>query len=338
MNIRNNVTILAALALVVVLSLAAAPVAQAADLIKAAMISGAERLDCLQNADDGWDFDVTGVVLCGGLGTSPANTLGVTALGLLEAHRLTHTAAFKAAAVETGDALKAMVPATCATPADRPVTANVLFLRELSKNAGPSYKTAAKDWFACITGDLTGKARADDRLDRRISQGNDNLGGWDVAFDVRVALAIGGAANKAYALAELKQVFARQADWDKETPAAGTAWEVLSKAHLLLAMKPVKTATTQIKAKIKEFTIDLLAAQLPDGSWASSSDSSTQLTAYAVLALDSVQQNVLTRAAVKDGVDFLLSQQLANGGFDDGTTAENSEVNSEVLQALKAAH
>jgi hypothetical protein len=49
-------------------------------------------------------------------------------------------------------------------------------------------------------------------------------------------------------------------------------------------------------------------------------------------------------------VAFLRSQQLLNGGFDDGcvdspvgncpngTPEENSEVNSEVLQALKAAH
>ena len=238
----------------------------------------------------------------------------------------------------TGDALKAMVPAACATPDDRPVTANVLFLRELSTNAGPSYKTAAKNWFACITQDLTGKARADERLQRRIDQDADNLGGWDVAFDVRVALAIdGGGAMKQYALAELKRVLDRQADWDKAAPATGTAWEVLSKAHLLLAMKPVRNATAQIKTKVAEFKDALLALQLPDGSWASSSDSTTQLTAYAILALDSYPNN-LTKAAVKAGVDFLLSQQLANGGFDDGTGAENTEVNSEVLQALKAAH
>ena len=81
MNIRKSITILAALALVVVLSLAAAPVAQAADLIKAAVTSGATRLECLQNADDGWDFDVTGDPCGGGPGPSPANTLGVTALG-----------------------------------------------------------------------------------------------------------------------------------------------------------------------------------------------------------------------------------------------------------------
>jgi hypothetical protein len=323
----------------VVLFLAVAPVAQAVDAIKIAVTSGAERLGCIQNADGGWDFDVTGLVSCppGGPGPSPSNTFGVTAHGMLDAYSLTHDPDYKASAVETGDALKAqqLLHAACATPDDRPVTANVLFLLDLSKKAGSSYKTAAKNWFACITADFTGKTRADERLQRRIGQGNDNLGGWDVAFDVRTALTIGGTTMKAYALAELAQVFARQADWDKTAPAADTFWDVLSKAHLLLAMEPVRTANALIKAKVHEFTIDLLAAQFPDGSWG---NGTTQTTAYAVLALDAYPQNSLTKAAVKAGVDFLLSQQLPNGGFDDGTGAENSEVNSEVLQALTAVH
>jgi len=326
----------------VVLSLAVAPVAQAVDASKLAVIAGADRLDCIQNADGGWDFDVTGLVSCppGGPGPSPSNTFGVTARGMLDAFSLKKDAHYKASAVETGNALKAqqLLHTACAGPADRPVTANVLFLLDLSKtlgSAGSSYKTAAKDWFACITADFTGTTRADDRLDRRIGFGQDNLGAWDVAFDVRTALTIGGSTMKAYALAELARVFARQADWDKSAPAADTFWDVLSKAHLLLAMAPVRTANAQIKAKILEFTSDLLAAQFPDGSWG---DGTTQTTAYAVLGLNSVPQNALIRAAVKDGVAFLLSQQnLGNGGFADGEGGENSEVNSEVLQALTAA-
>ena len=331
---------IAVLLAALVLSLAAAPVAHAVDTIKPAVDAGAVRLECLQNDDAGWDFDVTGApCVTGPTGPSPINTLGVTARGMLDAFNLTHKAPFKASAVATGNALKALqlTHAACATPADWPVTANVLFMVELSKKAGASYKTAAKNWFACITQDLTGKTRADERLDRRISQGNDNLGAWDVAFDVRTALAIGGPTMKAYALAELAQVFARQADWDKTAPAAGTFWDVLSKAHLLLAMKPVGTATPLIKSKIIEFTVDLLAAQNPDGSWGVG-DGSTQVTAYAVLGLDSLPQNSLTKAAVKAGVAYLLSTQFVNDGFDDGAGGENSEVNSEVLQALTAAH
>jgi hypothetical protein len=324
------------LAATVVLSLVAAPVAQAADPIKAAVVAGATRLDCLQNTDGGWDFDVAPGPGCAPGGSS-ANTFGVTALGMLDAFRLTKSATFKAAAVETGNALKTrqLAAAACAGPADRPVTADVLFLAELSANAGLSYRTAAKAWFACITQDFTGKNRANERLDRRIGQENDNLGGWDVAFDVRAALAIGGAPMRAYALAELAQVFARQADWDKTEPAADTFWDVISKAHLLLAMKPVATATPLIKSKINEFTIDLIAAQFPDGSWG---DGTTQTTAYAVLGLDGYRSNSLVNAAVNAGVAFLRSQQLLNGGFDSGDGDENSEVNSEVIQALKAAH
>jgi hypothetical protein len=130
----------------IVLSLAAAPIAQAVDAIKLAVDAGAVRLACIQNADGGWEFDVTGAPCLSGPGPSPSNTFGVTARGMLDAFILTHKAAFKASAVATGDALKTqqLTHAACATPADRPVTANLLFMVELSKKAGSSYKTAAK--------------------------------------------------------------------------------------------------------------------------------------------------------------------------------------------------
>jgi hypothetical protein len=324
-------------AVLLVLSLLAAPVAEAADPIKAALLQGSLRLGALQNHDGGWFF-LAGDSDCGaGIGASCPNTLGETALGLVAAYRITRDQATRAYAVLTGEGLKDRYTAAapCDTPEDRPFTADVEFLVELTKIAGDqSYRKIGKAWFTCITDAFpAASARADERID----QGIHNLGAWDAAFDIRAAWVEG---SRAYALAELQQVFARQADWDVQDPDC-PGCEILGKANLLKAMAPVKSRSAEIKLKVAEYLAALLDAQSADGSWFGD----TQITAYAVLGLRPYKTSGPTatkqrvKAAIDAAVGFLLfSQKNADGGYDDGFGHEVTEIDGEVLQALAAVH
>src|SRR5688500_819504 len=153
------------------------------DPIKDALNLGGTHLKNQQNGDGGWFFEV-GDADCGlGAGVSCPNTFGVTAMGLLDAFRVTKNLQVKAAAVETGDALVAKrnaAPVCDGNPgigADRPFTADVRFLAELTLTTGRAvYKNAAKSWFACVTSDFPVAAdRANNRINGRIAQGLNNL-------------------------------------------------------------------------------------------------------------------------------------------------------------------
>jgi hypothetical protein len=336
---------------VAALSFLAAPPAEAVDPIKNALAAGGNRLKNLQNGDGGWFFDV-GDTDCGSNvwpgGVSCKNTYGVTAMGLLEAFRVTKNAQLKAAALETGDALvdaHATSPGCDGVPGtggDRPFTTDVTFLAELTKTTTKAvYKNAAKAWFACVTLDFPSAAdRADNRIDGRHAQGLTNLGAWDAANDIRAAVALG---QRPYAVAEMKRVIQRRTFWDVDDPDC-SGCEILSKGWLLGAGATLKTDGT-IKTWLNAWRDDLLDAQEADGSW---NDGDTQTTAYVVigLAANPTGPNAAATAAITDaiadGVAFLIARQVAqgNGGFevvDGGGFPENTEVDSEALQALKAA-
>jgi hypothetical protein len=323
-----------------VVSAAPGPAMGATTLVKAAVAAGGAHLRALQNADGGWFFLADDVDCGAGSEISCPNTVGVTALGLVNAYRLSRVAALKPAAVISADALLATYGSTppcdglAETDSDRPFAADVVFLYEASRLTGlPKYRTAGRAWFGCVTQDFPDAAlRADERIEGRVAEGLDNLGPWDAAFDIRAAFLIPGL--KSYALAEAKRVLDRQGDWDKDDIDGCAGCELLSKAHLLLAMGPFRRATSQIKAKTAEFVAVLLAAQNADGSWAGGD---TQITAYAVLGLKPYATTKVIKNAVDRAVAFLLfERQTSAGGFDDGFGDEVTEVDAEVLQALAA--
>src|SRR5262245_29211455 len=272
------------------------------NLLKPAAAAGGAHLADLQNADGGWFFLADDTDCGAGAGVSCPNTLGVTALGLLQAYRLSRVPDLRTAAVYSADALldRHLSDPTCdgdaATDADRPFSSDIVLLWEISRATGlPKYRTVAREWFNCVTQDFPdAAARADHRIDGRIAQGLDNLGPWDAAFDIRAALRI--PRLKSYALAEITRILDRQSNWDDDSLVACPGCALLSKAHLLLAMAPVKRATSQIKAKTAEFVAFLVAAQHPDGSWMGGD---TQITAYAVLGL----QPYATTRDLKNAID-----------------------------------
>jgi hypothetical protein len=329
------------IAVVAIVTLLIAPRAEAgrSSLINAALQDGGERLEALQNADGGWFFTV-GDPDCGaGAGVSCPNTFGITGLGLIDAYRASKDPSFKAAALDTGNALVAKHAAapSCdgnpTTGTDRPFTVDVTFLLELSSiapsNPSKVFKKTAKDWFACVQQDFpTGDLRADNRINGRIAQGLNNLGEWDAALDIEAALAAG---LKAYALQEALQVIARQPDWDVATGCTGC--EILGRGLLLDVLKPLNGNAT-VKAAMEAWTADLIAAQLANGSWSDD----TQTTAYVLMGLDAARASSAVKKAIDKGLIYLFSQGIGNGGYfvATGDTDEVTEVDSEVLQALWA--
>lgn len=310
------------------------------DQIRDAMQAGGDQLVALQNADGGWFFFV-GDPDCGlGSGVSCPNTFGVTALGLVDSFRVVHDGDHRAAAMQAGDALVAKHAAAppCdgnpGTSADRPFTVDVTFLLDgLGRTAGNEkkvYRDVARSWFACVIADFPdGATRADNRINGRIGQGLTNLGAWDASLDVRAAVAV---RERAYALAEAKQIVAREPDWDvADLDCPGC--DLLSKGLFLAATETLRNDQSIRDARAR-WRDDLLAAQSLDGSWGGD----TQVTAYVVMGLAAMSQGHTTRDAINRAVEFLLSMQLLNGGFAAASASsdEYTEVDGEVLQALRA--
>ena len=73
----------------------------------ASIIAGADRLVATQNTDGGWEWNNPDTIPDG---TSGVNTFGVTALGLLDAYRLTGDSRYLVAAEVTGESLVLKVP------------------------------------------------------------------------------------------------------------------------------------------------------------------------------------------------------------------------------------
>jgi len=92
----------------------------------------------------------------------------------------------------------------------------------------------------------------------------------------------------------------------------------------------VKVNSTTYASSITSLKNNLETSQLASGCWdAGNSEGSAQDTAYAVLGLIAADDLL----PAKKGVDCLVTNQLANGGW--GTT-EYSETDSEALQAIAA--
>jgi hypothetical protein len=335
------------IAIAVVLLVATIAAASPGDPVRSAIDGAADRLVALQNADGGWFWYVDDPDCGLGPGVSCPNLFGVISLGLVEAYRVTHEVADLLAAIEAADALVARhddappCDGNPGTSADRPFTVDSSFLVDVSlvgkvgKIAGQAakkhYRKVARDWFACVKADFPSAAdRADNRIDGRAAQGYSNLGAWDASLDVRAALDVG---ESDYAVAEALQVITRAPDWDVDDPDC-PGCEILSKGLFLAATDELKGHHT-IRDTRKLWRDQLLALQLPDGSWGGD----TQTTAYVVMGLATMDQRHATRTAISKAVALLLSLRLPSGGFAVavGDTAENNEVTSEVVQALRAA-
>lgn len=291
--------------------------------VRQALAKGADRMLSYQGAYGGitgawpWQVGTTGFYW---------NVQGISAAGLIAAYEGTKNQQYLDGAIATGDTLLGRYEALVADGVqygDRPYSSYVEFLAWLARESkNQVYAEAAVKWYTIIPAFETAEA-----LSNRYITVRKSLSGWDLASQIRAALAVG---QKDYAKAIADEVVKRQADW-VNIPYGGWDYTAESYGSMLWALD-------QVGAKqevIDEFRKALLNLQAADGSW---DEGGYQATAYAILGL-SANKGKDVKKALDSAASFLVSNQSANGGwvYVVGAKAyEYAEEDSEVLMSLAA--
>ena len=271
-----------------------------------------------------WEWEI-------GSGETCWNVGGASAIGLLAAYERTHNRDYLNGAIAQGDTLVAKYDIIVTNDPngaqweDRPFSQDIEFLVRLSRvSHNHSYAKVARDWYGIVIANKTAVETADRYIDARKS-----LAGWDLASQIRAALAVG---KWQYARDIAKRLLERRADWDGIS--YGGDWTILSYSGLLWAFAEIRFGGRDIAAAEREFRDLVLKAQVQEGlqmgSW---DDGNYQTTAYAILGLDATtgRQHKVAKALGK-AFAFLRDSQTAEGGW--SYPPEYGEENSEVLMAL----
>ena len=321
--------------------------------VNSGIVSGAERLRLLQNADGGWYFTAPATDCGRGPGVSCPNTIGVTALAMLAAYQRTSNAVYLNAAVAAGNAIVAQFNAT--PTHGLPHTQDVEFLAELAQVTGnATYSTTATAWFQVVKNTYaTPAVNVDQWLadrDHVISHGARSLAAWDLASLIRTAKAAG---DVNYALGLATAIVQREADWKDTNPlhrfdqcsdpdGCGPAdnkrafdYTLIGEGSLLWAFHDLPGFDT----KISEYRSFLLTQQDPAGSWGGGN---LQRTAYIALGLAAVG-GAQAQAAIRSAMAYYLSKQLLPPPAPSGwpslitptfTDVEVTEIDSEIVRAM----
>lgn len=242
------------------------------------------------------------------------NVVGISATGLLSAYEKTNNNAYLAGALKTGNTLKtryASVPAT-----QRPYSQDIEFLVRLGRDSGDNpFIDLAKQLYSRTTSQSTGAAYADYYIAARKS-----LSGWDLASQIRAALAVG---EPEYATDIAARLIERRADWEG-VPYGGWDYTLSSYTSLLWALAELNNSDFNcFKGEIRDIVIN---AQDSDGSW---DDGDYQTTAYAILGLtaDGGASGPQAKAW-----SFLRDTRTTGAGW--SYPPQYGEINSEVIMAL----
>ena len=242
------------------------------------------------------------------------NVVGISATGLLAAYEKTGDTDYLDGAILTGNTLVANYDAITS----RPYSQDIEFLARLAADSGdPSFLTKAASYYSRVTGAFTAVENADRYINARLS-----LAGWDLASQIRAAVAVG---NTDYATGMVTRLIERRVDWE-DAPYGGWNYTTVSHASLLWALRDL--SNTSFSAYTDEIRTSLLAAQETGGSW---DGGDYQTTAYAILGLDRPRTPATSSASAEAWV-FLRDNNTAGGWVYSGT--EYGEVNSEVIMAL----
>lgn len=270
--------------------------------------------------DNTWEWQIDSGWTCWNVG-------GISATGLLAAYERTRDSAYLSAALLTGDTLVEKYSAIAihdpegAEWEDRPFSQDIEFLVRLSRDSGDrSYSSLAAEWYSIISDKMTAVDNADRYIEARCS-----LAGWDLASQIRAAVAVG---DRDYARGMANRLLERRDDWEGVL-LGGSDYTMSSYASLLWAFHDIGGSGRDVSAAIAEFRGLVLDAQEEDGSW---DEGDYQTVAYAILGLDAVQRNV--RTALGKAFAFLRDTQTTQGGWTYPLDGELGEVNSEVLMAL----
>jgi len=298
------------LALVLLLGLAATPVLAAKpsgqqEMLNDTVVLAADHHLELQGPFSGientWEWII-------GSGSTGSNVQGISATGLLAAYEKTYDSTYLDGAILAGNTLEARYDAA---PEDRAFSQDIEFLVRLSQNSEEvSYTETAGDWYANTMDAYDAEELVDWYIDNR-----GFLAGWDLASQIRAAMAVG---EIDYATGLAAELIDRQGEW--MTSDLG-GWDYGS---LLWAF--AELGDKSFNSYVGELREALLGAQESDGSW---DGGDYQSTAYAILGL--IADGTAKGAQAKAWV-FFRDSQTEDGGW--SYPPELGEVNSEVIMAL----
>lgn len=307
----------------------------------------AVRLIRTQKTDGGWQWDNPDTNPSAGVPT-PFNTIGVTALGFLDAYRNSGTipvfAAYTNLMAVCGKAYDKMVAAAAESdPSKHRIRGpDIRFLVRLSQLVDdPVYQDFAETrWAAAKTefgaGTATGFAQY--IRDARKAQNYPALIPWDINLYIVSLKALGHDSEVAemaeviYTSLYVPPLDFHMADHDQAEywlgPGAALDAFTIAGVHDDV-WKPLYDA--------------LLAGQQPDGHWPGVlGGNNNQTTAYNGAAALKAYITMFASGypypagrfpqAVLNALDYLEDQQLPNGGFEGDPGVENTEVTSEVVQ------
>ena len=280
-----------------------------------AIVKGADlhlaRQGTYSGIDNTWEWQI-------GTEITGPNVQGISATGLLAAFERTEDedTDYIGGAVAAGNTLVSRYDATTS----RPYSQDVEFLVRLSKDAeNPQYASKAATYYERVTTAFTAIQNADRYIDGRKS-----LAGWDLAAQIRAAVAVGEAD---YAKGMANRLLERWDDW-VNILYNGWDYTIVSFGSLLWALHELDDS--DYAATIKSIREHLLSLQETNGSW---EEGDYQTTAYISLGLSSVHGKGAKDANHK-AWGFLRDSQTLEGGW--SYPPEYGEVNSEVLMALGA--
>ncbi len=328
-----------------------ATIAVNATQVKDDEFDAAERLVMNQNDDNGWDW----VEDNDNSGGSCANLFGVMGLGMLKAYETTGNSDYFDAAEKAAYVLYNNYGSVDRTSGkwlkDTNMTGgglsnfDILFLQRIGKylNDGNGFTVRGEEAVIDRWDQFNNDAQEvyDQIKSARESQGYYDLFYWHLAplmeatIDAANTVSDSNQAmtlrNNALALAEL--VAADQESAGHFITAWANDYARLGQASAIRILQLADDASLEINysSEIGKGVNTLKGKQNSDGSFNVGANKSIQTTAYAALALEMTGRH----GAAKNAVDYIISQQLSNGGwYEEEGLDEYPEINSEALRAI----
>jgi hypothetical protein len=284
-------------------------------------IKAADRLVALQSSsssDAGWDWNVTGLTAHSG-SASATNIYGVTALGLLEAYKLTGNSSYLDAAKKVADA----IVAGKSQRADGSIRSpDYRFLVEYGIISGDStYISYARSKWYSDCANVAYYASPEAMYNHLATTWVDDTGidVWELSNFGLSAFAVKDM-NWTNEAADVVASYSLTINGSDECRFVG--WG--NALRFLCTVNATKYST-----EIASLVSLLESKQLSNGSW-KSANGDTQDTAYAIMGLNAAG----AIDSAKRGVEWLVTTQQSNGGWIVSDGSEYSEVDSEAIQAL----